>query len=251
MTAEKLQDAIGLLPADLIAEADKRRQRKPKVILWKRYAAMAACFALVCSAAWFASMVLMPGGGATESAVQVAADAAAPAAAAPKEAANGTFEILTEEAPALDLPAADMEEIPNEAAGGTEPVAYSFETPLKPATACFSSSSEVALVTSREELDTYLADKDWIFDFTDGKERLDSYGPEWFLEKDLLLIAQLRVPEGFDCTVTAITEQEGRWQIGVAYDREPEAAGTAEWHILLELDKGRISDADAVVLIYE
>ncbi len=50
MTAEKLHDAIGLLPADLVGETDAlRRSVKPKASRssWRRITAMAACFAVV------------------------------------------------------------------------------------------------------------------------------------------------------------------------------------------------------------
>ena len=48
MTTEQLHDAIGLLPAELVAEADALRQSRPlRRGHWKRYAAMAACFILV------------------------------------------------------------------------------------------------------------------------------------------------------------------------------------------------------------
>lgn len=49
MTAEQLHDALTLLPADLVAQADKKRSRRPRGILWKRYAAMAACLAVILS----------------------------------------------------------------------------------------------------------------------------------------------------------------------------------------------------------
>lgn len=47
MTPEQIHDALTLLPSDLIAEVDEKRNRKPKVIPLKRYAAMAASFVLV------------------------------------------------------------------------------------------------------------------------------------------------------------------------------------------------------------
>ena len=51
MTSEQFHDALTLLPEDLVARADEFRSRKPKVIPLKRYAALAACFAvLLCSA---------------------------------------------------------------------------------------------------------------------------------------------------------------------------------------------------------
>ncbi len=92
MTADKLHDAIGLLPADLVAETDRKRSGKPKVISWKRYAALAACFVLVLSAGRFALLLAAPrGAGTTESAAAMDM----PAAAAPMEAAP--------EAPAADV----------------------------------------------------------------------------------------------------------------------------------------------------
>ena len=80
MNAEKLHDAIGLLPSDLITETDRLRCAKPRVIPWKRYAAMAACFAVVLGCSMFAMQVFAPKG-ATEAAAE------APAAAAPREQA--------------------------------------------------------------------------------------------------------------------------------------------------------------------
>lgn len=46
MTAEQLHDAIGLLPADLVAQAEEARQGR-KTRPWKKLAAFAACFCLV------------------------------------------------------------------------------------------------------------------------------------------------------------------------------------------------------------
>lgn len=47
MTSQQIHDALTLLPADLIAEADLARTRKPRIIPWKKYLAVAACLALV------------------------------------------------------------------------------------------------------------------------------------------------------------------------------------------------------------
>ncbi|MGI6264430.1 MAG: hypothetical protein ACOYJY_03070 [Acutalibacteraceae bacterium] len=42
MTSDRLIDALGLLDDDLIEEVDRLRQPRPKVIRWKRWAALAA-----------------------------------------------------------------------------------------------------------------------------------------------------------------------------------------------------------------
>ena len=48
MTSEKLHDALSLLPADLVAETDAlRTQAKKPQVHWQRWAAMAACLAVV------------------------------------------------------------------------------------------------------------------------------------------------------------------------------------------------------------
>ena len=58
MTTEKLQDAIGQLPADLIAATDRLRTASgTKVIQWKRWIAMAACLVLLLGC----GVILRPG----------------------------------------------------------------------------------------------------------------------------------------------------------------------------------------------
>ena len=48
MTSEKFHDALNLLPADLVAETDAlRTQAKKPQVHWQRWAAMAACLAVV------------------------------------------------------------------------------------------------------------------------------------------------------------------------------------------------------------
>ena len=88
MTVENLHDAIGQLPSDLITAVDEKRSRKPKVIPFKRYAAMAACLAVILGCSLFLTRLLAPKGGSTENAMLQAADESnrveAPAAAAPK-----------------------------------------------------------------------------------------------------------------------------------------------------------------------
>lgn len=82
MTPEHIHDALTLLPADLIAEADKKRSGRPKVIVWRRYIAMTACFALVlCSGLFCMRMFECIGGASKEM-------AAAPAEMAVVEAAE-------------------------------------------------------------------------------------------------------------------------------------------------------------------
>lgn len=70
MTAEKLHDAITLLPADLIAQVDLKRSASRPPLRWQRYAAMAACFGLICfSGLWCVSHLRL---GAKESSYDMA-----------------------------------------------------------------------------------------------------------------------------------------------------------------------------------
>lgn len=91
MTPEKLQEAIGLLPSDLVAEADEKRNQLPKKkSQWKPIAAMAACFAAILACGLFLTQMGM--GGSAKSAAPESALAAPeePAAAAPQ------YELLDE-----------------------------------------------------------------------------------------------------------------------------------------------------------
>lgn len=268
MTAEKLHDAIGLLPADLIAEADKLRSGRPKVIPWKRHAAMAACFALVLSCAWFASMVLSPKG-ATEAAMEYAI-ADAPAAAAPMEPA-AEAPACEEEAreepmkngvsgsgdPVEDSAAPEMEEIRSDTtAEDPSLTVYSVETPLKPTSACFGSTSQVALITSRKDLDTYLTDKDWIYDFTAVREVCTAFDEAWFENHDLLLLTVHAAYPDVPYAVTSVEDVSGTdpkgWDWYVLYttaaEDHPEGETTC-FHLLTELEKGLILPEDSILTI--
>lgn len=262
MTAEKLHDAIGMLPADLIAEADRKRCGNPKVIVWKRYAALAACFALVACTAWFASIVLTPRGSA-EPAMKYAADMA-PAAAAPMEPAA---EAPACEEAALEEPMEngvsgggnpeEMEEIRSDTTAETSTITTcSVETPLKPSAASFSSTSQVTLVTSQTELENYLADKDWIYDFAQVWEVCEAFDEAWFEDHDLLLLTVRAAYADVAYTVTSIEDTSGTdpkgWDWYVFYttagEGHPEGRTTCV-HLLTELEKGLIAPEDSILTI--
>jgi len=95
MTAEQFHDAISLLPGDLITEADRRRTARKSPVRWQRYAAMAACLALVvCGSLWCFSFLGM--GGTKEAAAPAAMLQMAPEA--PMEAAEAIPEAAADEA---------------------------------------------------------------------------------------------------------------------------------------------------------
>lgn len=265
MTADQLHDAIGLLPSDLISEADKKRCAKPKVILWKRYTTMVACFVLVLGCSLFAMEVFAPKG-TYEAAMEAPAAAApmeqaaplAPAAdsaiseesAAEAPAANGTYEAFRDSA----APEAAEPEEPAQNASVSS--CQRVETPLKPSTACFSSESMVTLVTSREELETYLTNKDWIYDFTDFLAICEDYDNDWFAEHDLLLLTVHSAYPDVPYAVTSVESTGGTdpkgWDWFVFYTTAAE--GHAEstltcFHLLTELKKGQIAPEDSILTI--
>ena len=90
MTPEQLHDALGMLPADLIAETDQLRRRPVrKVIRWKNLAAMAACFLLVLGCGLFAMDRILPAvGGGMKEAIREESMMAAPQAPAMAEPEN-------------------------------------------------------------------------------------------------------------------------------------------------------------------
>lgn len=112
MTVENLHDAIGQLPSDLIAKVDEKRNRKSRVIPLRRYAAMAASFALVLFCSLFFVTHFVSLGGSNEKAavmeamekaaadVETMAAVEAPAAAyeeaAPESADEGLCSLPTE-----------------------------------------------------------------------------------------------------------------------------------------------------------
>lgn len=253
MTAEKLHGAIGLLPADLIAEADRRRQGRPKVIRWKRYAAMAACFALVLSCTWFASLALMSGGSSAPESMKQTAE---PAAAAPMEPAVRE-EAAAEEAPdSIVSGSSNAVEDTESAAYASGLTGYSIETPVKPGSACFASTERVMLVTSREELESYLTDKDWLYDFTEVREVCEAFDGAWFEDHDLLLLTVHGAYPDVPYAVTSIEDTGGSdpkgWDWYVFYttatENHPEGETTC-FHLLTELAKGQIAPEDSILPI--
>ena len=100
MTSEKLHDALNLLPADLVAETDAlRTQAKKPQVHWQRWAAMAACLAVVLLAGtMFSHFFGHMGSSKTSAAVDKAQMSIAEAADQKNAAPN--FDAIEEAAPA-------------------------------------------------------------------------------------------------------------------------------------------------------
>ena len=99
MTSEKLHDALNLLPADLVAATDAlRAQPKKHQVHWQRWAAMAACLAVVLLAgSMFSRLFGHMGSSKTAAAVDKAPMSIAEAADQKNAAPN--FDTVEEAAP--------------------------------------------------------------------------------------------------------------------------------------------------------
>lgn len=265
MTPEHIHDALTLLPADLIAETDEKRNRKPKVIVWKRYVAMAACFALVLCSSWFCLQLFSPKGSSLESAPAEAAvmqsnenSAAYDSAAAESEEetlCNLPTAPARKESTAEDLQTDTTSENGTAAMGtlssGMSQPRYVETPPYLGGTANFSGTPAPELIQSRADLEAYRNKTPQRFELDSLMTVCESYDDVWFESHDLLLISLCSVPVSQMPEVTAIYRQDGQWYIYIESDRDSTEAERTDWHILLETEKGLIENKDAVNLIYE
>lgn len=238
MTVEHIHDALTLLPADLVAEADKRRSRKTKIIPWHRWAAAAACLVLI---AGCTLLIQNWKPGKTQSNVSLMAAPAAVAEDAPEEPARSAGDDSAEAA-GVGIRSAAMDT-------GTLPTGILditwVKTPLEADSAVsISGEPEVILISSREMLDDCLADRGNQNGeaLKAGTEGLDE---GWFSDHDLLML-HLACPE--DTTVADIRERDGRWEIELK-ENTPESPAK-EAHILITVQKGVIGSAGDVTPLF-
>ena len=223
MTAEQLQDALGLLPLDLIEEADalRRNPRKAPIPL-RRWAALAAAFVLVLSCGLFAARTgLIAGGGSTESAMDKAAmqecEPEAPAAAAP--------EVHTDEAPAQ------------------EEIEYSRNEALEPTHGCPPVDLE-STVYLRSDIPAVMVEL--LKTAEDAESFCTYYDEEWFKEFDLLLIALPGVGSLSDLSVGQGSSPT-HWQIRIT----EEVPASDALLVLIPVEKGHIPRDAEFELIWE
>ena len=176
MTAEQLHDAIGLLPADLLAETDRARQAPPpgKTVLWKPVLAMAACLTLVL-AGWF--WWFQPKGSAGGTADTASLQAAPGAGAAENGAAEEAemAQAAEEAAPFRSQSAAtDGTSLP--------------ETISTPRLEGKPGDPAAALLTCPADWTDYRTQMGEQFDLTELAGRMESLGDSWLEDQDLVLI---------------------------------------------------------------
>ena len=258
MTAETLHDALTLLPADLIAEADKKRTRQPKVIPWKRYVSLAACLALCLCGTVFFSLLMVPKGGSSEEAFVIQEAAEAPAAAEGAAISGSSDNAASQQIRDEVTPAESICGLPTVPAGEAEiaeetfaaSMGASFITSEKQTTACYLSTPRITLIRSRAELDDYMEYYGYRYDFSALTEACAHYDAAWFETRDLLLLAIHCVPVEENCSISSVTEQDGIWEIGISPSMSEPSEETTDWHLLLDIEKGLIPSEESVILTF-
>ena len=213
MTAEQFHDVLTLLPEDLVARADDYRSRKPKVIPLKRYAALAACFAVLLTSAIYVHS-LRQKTAVTEMAAAVPFDVMEDAEA-------------VEEAPRMEAAAV--------------PSCPMVETPDLPHTAEIDHSA--AIITSRSELEGYFTEMGRYYQLDALRDVCALYDETWFSNSDLLLIPVDSVSPS--CSVTDVTLADGVCEITIT--GEETEAGT-NFHLVLPVDKDSVTDTKNITV---
>lgn len=226
MTGEQFHDALTLLPADLIAQADEIRCRKPKILPWKRYAAIAACLAvLLCSAVLFRNT--RQESVTTEMAVSFSAmrEETAEDAGAPRiEAAQGVS--------------------PN-AAADTAIAFICVETPYRPNAAAIDCTASI--LTSQSELDDYFTEMSHYYQLDTLQDACGVYDESWFASNDLLLIPADGVSGS--CTVSDVSCQDGKCAVTL-FISEDSAAEPTNYRAVIPLEKDAVSAPANITIIY-
>ena len=235
MTSDQFHDALTLLPEDLIARADKFRSRKQRVIPTKRYAALAACFAVLLASAIYVRS-LRQKNAVTEM-----------AAAAPYSIMQDTGAVA-DEAPRMEA-AMGTPEASRSTAVEDNGIAFScVETPVNVhSTASFAHGPAPDLMASRADLDAYLSKWDRLYLLDNLRDACEIYGKDWFASHDLILIPVDCVTG--PCAVTDLSISNGGCQVTVALS-EDAAAEPTNYHLVLPLEKDTVTDPGKITLIY-
>ena len=235
MTGEQFHDVLTLLPEDLVAQADELRSRRPKVVPWRQYAAMAACLAVLLYSAVFIQNIRKKSAK-TETAVSFSAakeEAAADTGTPRIEAAQGAPETSGSEATADSAIAFTCVETPD-----------NLHT-----TACYTHSPSATVIVSREELDAYLSKWDRLYLLDTLRDACLIYDADWFASQDLLLIPVDGVSAGQTCVVTEVACQAGHCEITIALTGE-ETNELTNYHVAAPVEKGAVSGAEQITVIY-
>lgn len=237
MTVEELHDALTLLPAELVAEADRKRNRKPLVIPWRKVVSMAACLAVILGCSFWLWLIGTPMGSSKGNRVEIASAAAD--AATPEEAPR---EQVLQAAPAAQA----NERMAAGAAADQGVYAPGILNIIWAETECegrLPGEGTAVLVSSEEALEAYRKSCE-DQGITGLREATAGYDEGWFENYDLVL---LPVVCGADASVASVQEMEGQWEITLS---TWQVSLLRNYHILMETEKGAMENADQVTVIY-
>lgn len=262
MTVENLHDAIGLLPSDLIAEADQRRcRKKPKILPLKRWLAVAACLAMVLGSSFL--VLRMASGGARK-----AAEAPAAMMQAPESMTDTEFPVTDEEAAEAEAEAA-VAGGSGEASRSDEEISADntmlhFDSPVNIHATQYAdtrnigsrnstSQPEIRLVGSLSELEAFRKDFG-DYDLEAFNAYSKKYDNGWFEVHDLLIVLMKDLPANSVTKVTAMldVDDNGIWELCISYTIPYEdCRQRTDRFILMEAEKNAVSDEESIALVLE
>jgi len=119
--------------------------------------------------------------------------------------------------------------------GGNEDISYPFVTVLR----------------SLEELDDYCRAQGKIFDLeTEFLDASKGYDESYFVKHDLILICVEETSGAVTHQVTDVREEQGGWIITVVrHEPEEKTDDLAQWHILVEIQIGKVIAPEAAVSV--
>ena len=236
MTSGQFHDALTLLPEDLVARADEIRNGKPKILPWRRYAAIAASFAVLLASAVMVH-TLRQKNAVSEMAV-----------AAPFSAMYDTG--AADQAPRMEAAQANKASgaAPEAAAADAAFPFLCVETPVNVhSTASFVHGPSATGITSREELEDYLSKWDKLYLLDPLRDACEIYDEGWFTSHDLILIP-VDCAAG-PCTVTDMILADGACEVTIAISGAEKEEPT-NYHVLLPVEKGAVTDPGNITVIY-
>lgn len=235
MTGEQFHDALTLLPEDLVARAEEARNRKPNLIPFRQYAAIAACFAVLLTSAVYVHTLRQKSASTEMAAASYSMQDAGAADEAPRmEAAKG--------APETSGPTA--------MADSAIPFTC-VETPVNVhSTASFVHGPSATGIGSRDELDAYLSKWDRLYLMDALRDACNVYDEGWFASYDLLLIPADSISAGQTCIVTEVSCLDGHCDVVITLTGT-ETDVLTNYHIALPIEKGAVTDPRNITIIYK
>ena len=232
MNGEDMVKALGYIDEQYIQEAETEKLSAKGI--WLRVGSAAACLCLLLAGIYGPWKRNIPGEGNQEMA-QVPAGGMQEYSMAYGEQSDRSQadkEIICENAEPNSY-AVSTWEIRTD--GGNEDISYPFVTVLR----------------SREELTDYCLAQGKVFDLeTEFLDACKGYDESYFAKNDLILICVEETSGSVTHQVTDVREEKGGWIITVVrHEPEEKTADMAQWHILVEIQMGKVIAPEATVSV--